>query len=722
MLFRFADLLAIILFFVAMTVMGIYFARKNTSTEEYFLGNRSFPSWAIGLSMQGTSISSVTFLAFPAAAFALDYRQVVQNLTLPVAAVLAVIFFIPFFRQCASASAFEYLEQRYGLAIRTYAAFSFVILNLVRLATVLYLISIPLAEMFGIPILWIILICGVVVGAYTVLGGIEAVIWTDVVQTIILLGGGVLCLVLIVCELPGGLPQIIEVGRECGKFSLGPMSWTLNERTFTVMILLGLVSFTTEYSSNQNVVQRYIAAKSLAAARRATWLCTVMSIPTWLLFFFIGTCLFAFAFPAVRADCDMRNQPTALLDGWKIEAETEKTEAIYRTGETAVIRIRLLKDGRPAPGHKLVYSFRSDNSPSGKGELISTVEPLQLKITPHAPGFSILKVDFYLPDGRKIYARAGFMTDPEAVRPGAPEPPDFDAFWENQKAAVRAEPLRAEERRIEGDPAGKFEVWDITVPTPGTRPVRAYLTKPAGEAARKYPALVTWHAAGVRSAIKQYHFAARGVLVLDVNAHGIDNGRPGAEYGKLYRTTMKNYRYENAGDRDNIYFNGMFRRLIRALDYLKSRPDWDGKTLIVYGASQGGAQALVAGGIDPDVTAVIAHEPALCDHGAPYVGRQAGWPRYIALKNRKPVDPAVAATVPYYDAAYFAAQISRARCLLITGFIDTTCVPSSVYAAYNLIPADAKRIVNFPQAIHGTYPEFNLVTDEFLDELLKQQP
>ena len=300
MLFRFADLLAIILFFIAMTAMGIYFARKNTSTEEYFLGNRAFPSWAIGLSMLGTSISSVTFLAFPAAAFALDYRQVVQNLTLPVAAVLAVIFFIPFFRQCASASAFEYLEQRYGLAIRTYAAFSFVILNLVRLATVLYLISIPLAEMFGIPILWIILICGVVVGAYTVLGGIEAVIWTDVVQTIILLGGGVLCLGLIVCELPGGLPQIIEVGRECGKFSLGPMSWTLNERTFPVMILLGLVSFTTEYSSNQNVVQRYIAAKSLAAARRATWLCTVMSIPTWLLFFFIGTCLFVFyrVFPA----------------------------------------------------------------------------------------------------------------------------------------------------------------------------------------------------------------------------------------------------------------------------------------------------------------------------------------------------------------------------------------------------------------------------------------
>ena len=426
--------------------------------------------------------------------------------------------------------------------------------------------------------------------------------------------------------------------------------------------------------------------------------------------------------PAVRADYDMKNQPTACLDGWKIEAETGKPEAVYRSGETAAIRIRLLKDGKPAPGHKLLYSFRSDNSPSGKGELVSAEDPLRLEITPRAPGFSLLKVDFLLPDGRKIYARAGLMADPGEVRPGAPEPEDFDAFWEAQKAAVRAEPMQPAERRIEADPAGKFEVWDITVPTPGTRPVRAYLTKPAGEPGRRYPALVTWHAAGVRSAIKQYRFAGKGLLVLDVNAHGLDNGGPAEEYGKLYRTTMKNYRYENAGDRDNIYFNGMFRRLVRALDYLKTRPDWDGKTLIVHGASQGGAQSLVAGGLDPAVTAVIAIEPALCDHGAPYAGRQAGWPRYIALKNRKPADPAVAAAVPYYDAVNFAARIRQARCLLIAGFIDTTCVPSSVHAAFNRIPSERKRIVNYPQAIHGTYPEFDRETDAFLDEILNNRP
>lgn len=432
--------------------------------------------------------------------------------------------------------------------------------------------------------------------------------------------------------------------------------------------------------------------------------------------------LFLFSAPVVRADYDMKNQPTACLGCWKIEAETEKPEAVYRSGETAAFLIRLLKDGKLVPGKKLIYSFRSDGSSSGKGELISAEEPLRLEITPRAPGFSLLKVDFFLPDGRKIYARAGLMTAPGEVQPGAPEPADFDAFWEAQKTAVRAEPMQPAERRHEADPAEKFEVWDITVPTPGTRPVRACLTKPAGAPERRYPALVTWHAAGVRSAIRQYRFAEKGLLVLDVNAHGLDNGAPAEEYGRLYRTTMKNYRFENADDRDDIYFNGMFRRLIRALDYLKTRPDWDGKNLIVYGASQGGAQSLVAGGLDPAVTAVIAVEPALCDHGAPYAGRQAGWPRFIALKNHKPVDPAVAAAVPYYDAVNFAARIRQARCLLIAGFIDTTCVPSSVHAAFNRIPSQQKRIVNYPQAIHGTYPEFDHETDSFLNEILHNRP
>lgn len=298
-LLRIPDLIAILLFLASMAGVGVFFAKRNKSTEEYFLGNRSFPGWAVGLSLLGTSISSVTFLALPAAAYILDYRQGVSNLVMPVIAVIAVFIFIPFFRSGHSTTAFEYLEKRYGVWIRFYAAASFVILQLLRLATVLYLVSIPVASMTGVNVVLVMIVGGIFIGFYTVLGGIEAVIWTDVVQTIILLLGGIICLVFIVYDLPGGLGEILRVGSEYNKFSLGPVSWALNERTFFVMLLLGMINFTTEYSSNQNVVQRYLAAKSMREARKATLICAFMSIPTWAAFFFLGTCLFVFfkAFP-----------------------------------------------------------------------------------------------------------------------------------------------------------------------------------------------------------------------------------------------------------------------------------------------------------------------------------------------------------------------------------------------------------------------------------------
>lgn len=293
-LLRIPDLIAVLIFLAGMAGVGIFFAKRNKSTEEYFLGNRSFPGWAVGLSMLGTSISSVTFLALPAAAYVLDYRQGVQNLVLPVVSIAAVFIFIPFFRHGRNTTAFEYLENRYGGIVRFYAAVSFVMMQLLRLAVVLFLVSLPVAGMTGFNVIWVMVVGGVFIGFYTVLGGIEAVIWTDVVQTMVLLLGGILCLWFIIYDLPGGLSEVIRIGAENNKFSLGPISWALDKRTFFVMLLIGVINFTTAYSSDQNVVQRYLAAKSMREARKATLFCAVMSIPTWAAFFFLGTCLFVF--------------------------------------------------------------------------------------------------------------------------------------------------------------------------------------------------------------------------------------------------------------------------------------------------------------------------------------------------------------------------------------------------------------------------------------------
>jgi len=288
------DIAAVLVYLAGMAAMGIYFAKRNQSTEEYFVGNRSFPGWAIGLSMLGTSISSVTFLAFPAAAYVLDWRQLVSNLMLPFVAVLAVLVFIPFFRRGRLTSAFEYLGDRYGPGARLYGTISFIFLQLIRLSKVLFLVSIPVSLLTGTPLWVVIIAAGIFIAFYTIAGGIDAVIWTDVVQAIVLWVGGLVCCLYIALKLPQGLGQIFSVGAEHGKFGVGPMEWRLDERTFWAVAVLGIFNWLAMYSSDQNFVQRYVASKSMREARKAATLYSATAVPTWTFFFFVGTCVFVF--------------------------------------------------------------------------------------------------------------------------------------------------------------------------------------------------------------------------------------------------------------------------------------------------------------------------------------------------------------------------------------------------------------------------------------------
>jgi SSS family solute:Na+ symporter len=288
------DAIALTTSLVGMLAVGLYFSRRNTSTEEYFVGSRSFPGWAIGLSMLGTSISSVTFLAFPAAAYKLDWRQFVSNLMLPAVAVLAIVMFIPFFRRGQLTSAFEYLGHRFGPVARLYGTVSFIVLQLIRLATVLLLMSIPVSLLSGLRIEYVIVIAGIFIAFYTIAGGIEAVIWTDVVQAIVLWAGGAVCLGYIVWHLPGGFSEVIAIGQAHDKFHVGAMEWNIGERTFWTVALLGIFHYLAMYSSDQNFVQRYVATKSLREARKATALYSLLAVPTWGFFFLVGTCVFAF--------------------------------------------------------------------------------------------------------------------------------------------------------------------------------------------------------------------------------------------------------------------------------------------------------------------------------------------------------------------------------------------------------------------------------------------
>jgi len=307
--FRTLDLIVIAIYFGLITLAGVFFARRNRSTEDYFLGGRNFPGWAIGLSMVGTSISSMTFLGYPGDAYKTAWLRLLPAFMLPVGVLVAAYVFLPFFRRGGLTSAYEYLEERFGPVTRIYAASAFIIGQLFRVGMILYLISLLVHELTGLPVGWSVVLGGVFVSFYTVAGGIEAVVWTDVAQTTVLAFGGVLCLIVIVLNLPGGLAEIFRVAGEEGKFRFAevvftesgerivkPTSWAVSftEKTGLMMIVVGLTNWLAEYSSNQNVVQRYCASRSIREARKAMLVCCLASVPIWTFFMFIGTSLYVY--------------------------------------------------------------------------------------------------------------------------------------------------------------------------------------------------------------------------------------------------------------------------------------------------------------------------------------------------------------------------------------------------------------------------------------------
>ena len=320
---RTIDSLILVVFFIVMAGIGPFFARrkKSRNTEAYFVGNRSFPGWLIGLSMFATSISSVTVVAYPADAFKTAYLRILIPLALPLGILICSAIFLPFYRRARVTSAFEYLESRFGPGVRLYAALAFIVNQFTRLALILYLVAVLVHEMTGLPTASCVVIGGLVTSFYTVTGGIEAVVWSGFIKSFLLWAGCIAIFVTVVSGIDGGIPRIISEASADHKFMLGdlntatgkleaaPWGFSLVTKTVPMLFLVGLVNFLFEYSSNQNVIQKYVAAKNPKEATRAIWVCCACSIPTWAFFMFLGTSFYVYfkLNPAAEA--------TALLTG-----------------------------------------------------------------------------------------------------------------------------------------------------------------------------------------------------------------------------------------------------------------------------------------------------------------------------------------------------------------------------------------------------------------------
>jgi len=274
--------------------MGLYFARKQKNTDNYFAGGRNIPAWAVGLSIFATLISSVTFLAYPGAAYASNWILLVQGLMVPVVLLAMIGIIVPLFRKVVKLSTYEYFEKRFGFFARLYGSLAFGLGHFSKMGTVFYLVSLALASFMGIDIYVIIVVLGIAIILLTYLGGMEAVIWMDVIQGGLLILGGVICVVMLLFLPEGGPSTVFSVAKEFDKISLGPYDWDLTQLTFIVMALNGVFYAIQKYGTDQTIVQRYLTAKDDKSAKKAAYIGVFLSVPIWTLFMFIGTGLFVF--------------------------------------------------------------------------------------------------------------------------------------------------------------------------------------------------------------------------------------------------------------------------------------------------------------------------------------------------------------------------------------------------------------------------------------------
>lgn len=377
-----------------------------------------------------------------------------------------------------------------------------------------------------------------------------------------------------------------------------------------------------------------------------------------------------------------------------MDVAPDRTNGVYQVGDTVHWRVAWNAETNPPPAH---YRFlKGEMIDAGQGDVEFSNNLACLDSRFDAPGTMLLEVAWKADGIEPHRALGGAVAAPDQIAPSAPPPADFDAFWEaklKELAKVPAQP------RLEKVDIGRTNLsyWKITLNNIRGTHIEGQLARPAQ--GRKFPALLIVQWAGVYPLQRNWvtDRAEEGWLTLDIEAHDLPIDMPDAFYKEQFAGPLKNYWSIGNDDRDTSYFLRMYLSCYRAADYLSKRKDWDGKTLVVMGGSQGGLQTLMTAGFYPGITAALAIVPAGCDMLGPDVGRKGGWPQWYS--NTEGKDPAkVREASRYYDVANFARRI---KCPLLVGMglIDEVCPAAGILAAVNQV-ASPKEIILLPKAAH----------------------
>lgn len=288
------DSAIVLVYLAAIFGIGLYFSRNQKTTEDYFLAGRKVPGWVVVFAIVGTMISSTTFVGHPGNVYARDMWNLPSFLMLPFVMLFVSRFVVVFYRRTIKMSIYDYLEQRFSYFARAYGAAAFIVSRVVDMSATLYFLAIPVSFLSGIHVWWVIVIVGAVTLVMTVAGGLAAVVYADVLQGALLIGGGLVCLGIALFRPAAGPAEVLHTAWAGGKFGLGNLSFSWVTDNIWFYVVGGGIWAVQRYALDQHIVQKYLVAKTDRQAKLSAYFGAIACLPIWLMFFLFGACLWAF--------------------------------------------------------------------------------------------------------------------------------------------------------------------------------------------------------------------------------------------------------------------------------------------------------------------------------------------------------------------------------------------------------------------------------------------